>query len=42
MYLFVSYEIITTFAPQNFLLINIKTAFYEQLRNRFHFDSRFV
>ena len=27
MYLFVSYEIITTFAPQNFLLINIKQRF---------------
>ena len=27
MYLFVNYEIITTFAPQNFLLINIKQRF---------------
>ncbi len=27
MYLFVSYEIITTFAPKNFLLINIKQRF---------------
>ena len=38
MYLFVSYEIITTFAPQNFLLINIKQRFYEQItKTRFSF-----